>query len=89
MAQRPAADLAVARVDPPPPTSAPLATVGGLLGTAGVVVAAFNPMVGIWLIVMMVLLANRGTNRAAAAAMDRLIDWLWEDPSMRRRLLGE
>jgi hypothetical protein len=50
---------------------------------------AVNPAVGLVLLTAMFVLAGGQTREAAAGTMERLIDWLWEDPVMRHRILGE
>lgn len=86
---------------PVPMRTAPLATqnsnavgsalgiAGGLAGMSGLLLIASNPVLGAMLVLMMFVLAGQQTRAASARAVDRFVEWVWDDPVLRHRLLGE
>ena len=67
----------------------PFTAVGGAAGLAGLVMVAFNPVLGLLLIGAMFALAAPQVRALFTAAIHRFVDWTWDDPVLRRRLLGE
>lgn len=86
--------------DPVPMRSAPLAratttntALTGFAGVAGAValfaLATGSPPVALVFFVLMFVMGGVGLRNTAANGVNRVVDWIWEDPILRRRLLGE
>lgn len=93
LARRPNAAPVPMRPAPPVPaaTAADNALLlgAGLSGLLGIIVAASNPVLGIILFLVMLAAGGRRLRYAAGNGVGAVIDWLWEDPVLRKRLLGE
>jgi glycine/D-amino acid oxidase-like deaminating enzyme len=62
---------------------------GGAAGVAGLALMASNPPLAVVLLLVMLVASGRPLQAATSRAVDGVVDWLWEDPVLRRRLLGE
>lgn len=82
------------RLQPAPP--APTTPSAGGQAAAMVVamsaaggIALLNPVIALIYLGLFASLLTHPARDLVAASLDRTIDWLWEDPVLRKRLLGE
>ncbi len=66
-----------------------LSLVAGTAGILSIVAAASSVPVAVVLFMVMFILGGVRLRHRTANAIGGVIDWLWEDPVLRRRLLGE
>jgi hypothetical protein len=93
LARRWAAAPVPMRLAPPvPPATAAdnaLMLTAGISGLLGIVAVASSPVLGMILFLVMLAAGGRRLRYGTGQAIGAVIDWLWEDPVLRRRLLGE
>ncbi|MDQ4078761.1 MAG: zinc ribbon domain-containing protein [Chloroflexota bacterium] len=62
----------------------------GIVSTlGGFFLVGSNPLLGMIAVVGGIMVAGQLTRRVTSQGLARLVDWVWDDPFLRRRLLGE
>ena len=94
LAVRPTADPVPIRSAPLAPPSGPVSTTTALIASTTGVLAVGALVVGniylaFMLFVVMMIMGGYRLRHLAADGVDRVIDWVWEDPVLRKRFLGE
>ena len=93
LAPRPMAAPVAMRTAPlAPPTRAANTTalVGGAAGALAIVALMANSLpLAIILFATMLIMGGLRLRHTAANGVDGIIDWVWEDPVLRKRILGE
>lgn len=92
LAPRPMAAPVVMRTAPLAPTARMTRTalVGGAAGTLAIVALMLNSVpLAIVLFATMLIMGGLRLRHTAANGVDGIIDWVWEDPVLRKRILGE
>lgn len=92
--RRPTASPVPIRRDLPVPyqpstTDNARALVAGTAGLLSIVTASGSLPLSIVLLFVMLGLGGKRLRYGAAGVVNRVVDWLWEDPVLRHRLLGE
>lgn len=68
--------------------NAALAT-AGVAGLLGVVALAGSAPLAVFFFIAMLVIGGQRLGHVSAEAVGRVVDWIWEDPVLRRRFLGE